>query len=123
MAGGTCWRLVHFGSGFSSKAQGPADGKRQLIRGEGLVARISSEYRPQLPVVGKDIPEPAVPYYVATARLKETVNTQTRSVGRAVRRPYPDSEESDDDVVYTEEYDSELQQISLRNEWPTQMMV
>ena len=42
-------------------------------------------------------------------------------MGRAVRRPYPDSEESDDDVVYTEEYDSELQQISLRNEWPNQM--
>ena len=26
-------------------------------------------------------------------------------------------------MVYTEEYDSELQQISLRNEWPTQMTV
>ena len=41
-------------------------------------------------------------YYVGTARLEETVNTRTRSVGRAVRCPYPDSEESDDDVVYTE---------------------
>ena len=46
-----------------------------------------------------------------------------RSVGRAVRRPYPDSEESDNDVVYTEEYDSELQQINLRNEGPNQMTV
>ena len=50
----------------------------------------------------QDIPEPAVPYYVGTARLEDTVNTRTRSVGHAVRRPYPDSEESDDDVVYTE---------------------
>ena len=123
MAGGTYWRSVHFRSGFSNKAQGPADGKRRLIRGEGLVTRISNDYRPQLPVVGKDIPEPAVLYHVGTTRLEETVNIQTRSVGRAVRRPYSDSEESDNDVVYTKEYDSELQQISLRNEWQTQMMV
>ena len=86
-----------------------------------MVARISNDYRPQLPVVGKDIPEPAVPYYVGTAQLEESVNTQTISVGRAVRRPYP--EKSDDDVLYTEEYDSELQQISLRNEWTNQMTV
>ena len=26
-------------------------------------------------------------------------------------------------MVYTEEYDSELQQISIRNEWPTEMTV
>ena len=44
-------------------------------------------------------------------------------MGCAVRRPYPNSEESDDDVVYTEEYDSELQQINLRNEGPDQITV
>ena len=44
-------------------------------------------------------------------------------MGRAVRRPYSDSEESDNDVLYTEEHDSALQRISLRNEWPTQMTV
>ena len=102
---------------------GPADGKRRLIRGEGLVARISNEYRPQLPVVGKDIPEPAVPCHVGTARLEETVNIQTRSVGRAVRRPYSDSEESDNDVLYAEEHDSALQRVNLRNEWSTQTTV
>ena len=69
-----------------------------------MVARISNDYRPQLPVVGKDIPGPAVPCHVGTARLVETVNNQTRSVGRAVRRPYSDSEESDNDVLYAEEY-------------------
>ena len=66
-----------------------------------MVARISNDNRPQLPAVEKDIPEPAVPYYVGTAQLDETGNTRTRSVGRAVCRPYPDSEEkSDEDVVY-----------------------
>ena len=60
--------------------------------GEGLVARISNDYRPQLPVVGKDIPGPAVPCHVGTARSLETVNNRTRSVGRAVCRPYSDNE-------------------------------
>ena len=50
MAGGTDWRTVHPGTGSPE----PADGKRRLIRGEGLVARISDDYRPQLSVVGKD---------------------------------------------------------------------
>ena len=70
----------------------------RLIRGEGLVTRISNDCRPQLPVVGKDIPRPAVPCHVGTARLIETVNNQTRSVGCAVSRPYSDSDESDNDV-------------------------
>ena len=71
-------------------------------------------------MVGNDIPTSAVTYYVATARLEESANTRMRPVGRVVRRPYLDSEESDDDVVYTEEYDSELQQINLRNGRPNQ---
>ena len=75
-----------------------------------MVARISNDYRPQLPVVGKDIPELAVPCHVGTARLEETVNIRTRSVGRAVRRPYSDSEESDNDVWYAEVDDSALTQ-------------
>ena len=40
------------GPGSPSKPPGPADTKRRLIRGEGLVARISNDYIPQLPVVG-----------------------------------------------------------------------
>ena len=54
---------------------------------------------------------------MGTARLLETVNNRTRSVGRAVRRPYSDSEESDNDVLYAEEHDSTAQQVSLRNDW------
>ena len=83
-----------------------------------MVARIRNDYRPQHPVVGNDIPESAVPYYVGTARLEESANTRMRSVGRVVRHRYPDSEESDDDIIYAEEYETELQQINLRNEAP-----
>ena len=75
-----------------------------------MVAQISDDYRPQLPVVGKDIPEPAVSCHVGTARLEETVNIRTRSVGRAVRRPYSDSEESDNDVWFAEVDDSAFHQ-------------
>ena len=78
---------------------------------------------PQLPMIRKGIPEPAVPYYVGTARLEEPADTWMRSMGRVDSRPYPDSEESDDDVIYAEEYESELQQINLRNEAPNQITV
>ena len=86
-----------------------------------MVARISNDYRPQLPLVGKDIPGPAFPCHVGTARLLETVNNRTRSVERAVRRPYSDSDESDNDMLYAEEHDSTVQQVSLWNDWLTQM--
>ena len=110
MAGGAHRRQVHSGTGSPTKPPGTADRKRRLIRGEGLVAQISGDYRPQLPVVGKNIPEPAVPCHVGTARLEETVNIRTRSVGRVVRRPSSDSEESDNDVWYAEVNDSALGQ-------------
>ena len=101
----------------------PTDGKRRLVRGEGLVARISNNYRPQLPSVGKDIPEPAVPCHVGTARLEETGDIRTRSVGRAVCRPYSDSEDSDNDVLHADEHDSTVQRVSLQKEWSTQTIV
>ena len=82
-----------------------------------MVTRISNDYRPQLPVVGKDIPGPAVLCHVGTARLLETMNNRTRSVGHAVRRPYSDMEESDNDVLYAEEHDSTVQQVGRWNDW------
>ena len=85
-----------------------------------MVARISNDYRPQLPAVGKDIPGPAAPCHVGTARLLETGNNRTRSVGRAVRRPCSDSEESDNDVWYAEEHDTTVQQVSRRKDGLTQ---
>ena len=117
MAGGPHWRPVHSGTGTSSGAPEPADGKRRLIRGEGLVARISDDYELRLPVVGEDIPAPAVPCHVGIARLLETVNRRTMTVGRAVRQPYSDSDDSDNDVLYAEGHDSAVRQVSLRNEW------
>ena len=107
MTGGTHRKQLHSGTGSPTKPPGTAEGKRRLIRGKGLVARISDDYRPQLPVVGMDIPEPAVPCHVGTARLEETVNNQIRSVGRVVRHPYSDSE---NDVRYAEVDDSALGQ-------------
>ena len=82
-----------------------------------MVARISDDYEPQLPVVGEDIPGPAVPCHVGTARLLETVNRRTTAVGRAVRRPCSDSDDSDKDVLYAEGHDGEVRQVNLRNEW------
>ena len=57
-----------------------------------------------------DIPEPAVPCQGGIARLEETVINQIRSVWRVVRRPYSDSEESDNDVWYAEIDDNALGQ-------------
>ena len=53
---------------------------------------------------------------MGTGRLEEPADTRIRSMGCVDSRPYPDSEESDDDVMYAEEYESEVQQIDLRNE-------
>ena len=51
------------------------------------------------------------------------VNQRTRMVGRAVRRPYSDSDDSDNDVLYAEEYDSAVRQVSLRNEWSVDLQM
>ena len=55
-------------------------------------------------MIRKGSPEPVEPYYVGS-------------------RPYPDSEESEDDVLYEEEDENELQQINLRNEETNQITV
>ena len=123
MGGGTQREHVHFGTGATIKSPEPSDGKRRLVRGEGLVARISNVHRPQLPMITKDIPEPVVPYYVGTDRLDEPADTRKRSWERVESRPYPDSEESEDDVVYAEECEYELQQINLRKEVTNQITV
>ena len=54
---------------------------------------------------------------------EETVDIRTRSVGHAVCRPYSDSEDSDNDVLYADEHDSALQRVNLRKEWSTQTPV
>ena len=57
-----------------------------------------------------DNPEPAVPCHEGIGRLEETMNNLIRSVGRVVRRPYSDSEESDNDVWYADIDDNALGQ-------------
>ena len=44
-------------------------------------------------------------------------------MGRAVRRPYSDSEDSDNDVLHADEHDSTVQRVNLRKEWSTQTIV
>ena len=74
-------------------------------------------------MITMDIPQPVVPCYLGTVRLDESADTRKRSWERVDSRPYPDSEESEDDVVYAEEHENELQQINLRNEVTNQIMV
>ena len=78
-----------------------------------MVARIRDDNEPQLPVVGEDIPGPAVPCHVGTARLLETVDRRTTVVGRDFRLPCSDS----DDVLYADGHDGVVRQINLLNEW------
>ena len=89
-------RLVHFETG-SNRAPKPTDGKRRLIRGEGLVAR--NDYEPQLPVVGEDIPGPAVMNYLGVVQSLETVDQRATVIGHGFLLPCSDSDESDDDVL------------------------
>ena len=44
-------------------------------------------------------------------------------MGHAVRRPYSDSEDSDNDVLHADEHDSAVQWVNLRKEWSTQTIV
>ena len=98
MAGGPHWGRVPFET-RSRGAPKPTDGKCQLIRGEGLVTRISNDYEPQLPVIGEDIPGPAVTNYLGAVRSLETVDQRATMVGHGFRLPCSDSDESDDDVL------------------------
>ena len=68
-------------------------------RGVGRQQWTSNAYRSQPPMIRKDSPEPVVPSYVGTSRLEESADTRKRSWERVDSRTYPDSEESEDDVV------------------------
>ena len=74
-------------------------------------------------MIRKNSPEPVVPSFVGTSRLEESVDTQRRSWERVDSRTYPDSEESEDDIGYNGEGQSELQRINLRNEVTNQITV
>ena len=76
-----------------------SSGKRRLIRGGGLVSRISDDYEPQFPVVSEDLPCPAardvVGSCVGAIRPLESVTRWSRVIRNSVRLPYSDSEDSD----------------------------
>ena len=74
-------------------------------------------------MIRNDSPEPVVPSYVGTSRLEESADTRKKSWECVDSRTYPDSEESEDDVVYDGEGESELQRINLRNEVTNQITV
>ena len=80
-----------------------ASRKRRLIRGGGLVARISDEYESQFPVVGEDLPCPAardvVVSRVGAVRPLETVDQRIMVVRDSFQLPCSDSDDSDDDVL------------------------
>ena len=64
-----------------------------------MVAQISSDCRPQLPVGGEDIPGPAVSDSLGAVRTLQKVDQRASVVDRGVRSPCSDSDESDDDVL------------------------
>ena len=74
-------------------------------------------------MITMDIPKPVVPGYLGTVRLDESADTRKRSWEHVDSRTYPDSEESEDDVVYAEEHENDIQQINLRNEVTNQITV
>ena len=65
MAGGSDGRCICVATAPEG-GQLPSSGKRRLIRGGGLVTRISDNYEPQFPVVSKDLPCPAARDVVAS---------------------------------------------------------
>ena len=123
MGGGMQREHIHFGSGDTIKSPEPSDGKRQLVRGEGLVARTSNAYRPQLPMIRNDSSEPGVSCHVGTSRLEDPEYIRKRSWEHVDSLPYPDSEESEDEIVDTDECENELVLINLRNEVTHPIMV
>ena len=74
-------------------------------------------------MITRDIPQPVVPCYLGTVRLDESADTRKRSWEGVDSHHYPDSSESEDDVVYAEEHENDLQQINLRNEVTNQITV
>ena len=98
MAGGPDWGSISVETG-SDRGLKPAGGKRRLIRGERLVAQISNDHEPQLPVVGEDIPGTAVSNYLGAVRSLRTVDQRAPVVGCGVRPPCSDLDESEDDAL------------------------
>ena len=81
----------------------PSDGKCRLIRGGGLVSRISDDKEPQISDIHADQYRPAggkdTINYVETVLSREYEPEWSRGNHNDFQFPYPDSDESDDDVL------------------------
>ena len=91
----------------------------QMVRNRFIDGQAECALRRHLDSLGPDTPMAYIVdcCRVGTARLLVTVDQRTRTVGRAVPRPYSDSDDSDNDVMYAEGHDSVVRQVNLRNEW------
>ena len=67
-------------------------------------------------MIRNDSSEPGVSCHVGTSRLEDPEDIRMRSWEHVDSLPYPDSEESEDDIVDTDECENELVLINLRNE-------
>ena len=74
-------------------------------------------------MIRKDSPEPGVSCHLGTSRLEDPEDTRKRSWEHVDSLPYPDSEESEDDIVDTDESENGLVLINLRNEVTHPIMV
>ena len=77
----------------------PTGWKRRLIRGEGLVARISNDYGPQSPVVGRTFLDRQFQILSGLSGSCGWWINWAPVVGRGVRPPCSDSDELDDDIL------------------------
>ena len=80
-----------------------SSGKRRLIRGGGLVSRISNDYEPQFPVVREDLPclaaRDVVTSHVDAVRPLGSGSRRSRVIWNSFQFTCSDSDESDDDVL------------------------
>ena len=67
-------------------------------------------------MITKDSPEPGITCQLGISRLDDSVDTRKRSWERVHSLQYPDSEESEDDRVDTDESEDGLVLMSLRDE-------
>ena len=74
-------------------------------------------------MIRNDSSEPGVSCHVGTSRLEDPEDVRKRSWEQVDSLPYPDSEESEDDIVDTDESENGLVLINMRNEVTHPIMV
>ena len=93
------WQADRIGDEFILRPGPTGALDRRLIRGEGLVARISNDYGPQSPVVWRTSLDRQFQILSGLSSSCGWWINWAPVVGRGVRPPCSDSDESDDDVL------------------------